>query len=106
LQPGRSGISLRDQYTLEYADYLHSDSALWRITVVYLCSCGNIGKERADEVILRVPLQLRRRKDITVGSSEEERIRAGDVVGVLKEVNATCFEYHREEVRRTICRVC
>jgi nuclear pore complex protein Nup85 len=61
--------------------------------------------ERADEVILRVPLRLRRTKDITAGSSEEERIRAGDVVGILKEVSATCFEYNREEVRRTVCRV-
>jgi nuclear pore complex protein Nup85 len=61
--------------------------------------------ERADEVILRVPLQLRRTKTVNAGSSEEERIRAGDVIGTLKEVNATCFEYQRERVRRTICRV-
>jgi nuclear pore complex protein Nup85 len=89
---------------LEYAEYLHSDSALWRITVTYLCSCGNIGMLRADEVILRVPLRLRHTAGMEV-ASEEERIRAGDVVGTLKEVNATCFEYQREEVRRSICRV-
>ncbi|KAF7969294.1 hypothetical protein HWV62_22433 [Athelia sp. TMB] len=91
----------RGNYTLAYAEYLQSDSALWRITVAYLCSCGDIGKQRADEVILRVPLQLRKQ----AGSLEDERIRAGDVVGVLKEVNSTCFEYQREQVRRTICRI-
>lgn len=100
-----SGISSRDQYTLSYAEYLHSDTALWRITVAYLCSCGDIGKETADQIILRVPLRLRKTKQNIPDSSEEDRIRAGDVVGVLKEVNATCFEYQREEVRRTVCRV-
>lgn len=54
---------------------------------------------------MRVPLRLRKPKDQSAGSLEDERIRAGDVVGVLKEVNSTCFEYQREEVRRIICRV-
>ena len=97
-----SGLTLRDQYILSYADYLRSDPALWRITVDYMYSCGEIGKSRGDEVLLRVPLRLHeQRSDLEVDS----KIRAGDVVGVLKDVNKTCFEYQRENVRRTVCRV-
>ena len=97
-----SGLSLREQYILSYADYLHSDPALWRITVDYMYSCGDVGKSRADEVLLRVPLKLQEQNsDRQINS----RIRAGDVVGVLKDVNKTCFQYRRENVRRTVCRV-
>ncbi|PPQ94447.1 hypothetical protein CVT25_002538 [Psilocybe cyanescens] len=97
-----SEISARDQYVLSYADYLHSDPALWRITVDYMYSCGEIGQKRADEVLLRVPLKLHQQNsDLMVDS----RIRAGDIVGVLKDVNKTCFEYQRESVRRTVCRI-
>ena len=50
----RSGLSLREQYILSYADYLRSDPALWRITVDYMYSCGDVGQSRADEILLRV----------------------------------------------------
>ena len=98
----RSGFSLREQYILSYADYLRSDPALWRITVDYMYSCGDVGKSRADEILLRVPLRLQEQNsDRKINS----RIRAGDVVGALKDVNKTCFQYKRENVRRTVCRV-
>ena len=98
----RLGLSPREQYILSYADYLHSDPALWRITVDYMYSCGDVGKSRADEILLRVPLRLQEQNsDRQINS----RIRAGDVVGVLKDVNKTCFQYRRENVRRTVCRV-
>lgn len=92
-------LSTRDEHVLSYADYLHSDPALWRVTVDYMYSCGNVGKERADEILLRVPLRLQEQ------DSEENKIRAGDVVGVLKDVNQTCFQHKREAVRRSVCRV-
>lgn len=94
-------MSPRDHHILAYAEYLHSDPALWRITVDYMYSCGEVGKQQADEVLLRVPLRLHEQTDPTV----ERRIKAGDVVGVLKDVNQTCFQYQREGVRRTVCRV-
>ncbi|TFK39439.1 nucleoporin Nup85-like protein [Crucibulum laeve] len=97
-----SEVSTRDQYILSYAEYLHSDPALWRITVDYMYSCGDVGKQRADEVLVRVPLNLHEQ---TLDSNAEKRIRAGDVVGVLKDVNQTCFEYQREAIRRTVCRI-
>lgn len=93
-----SGISTRDQYILAYAEYLHSDPFLWRITVDYMYSCEKVGKQRADEILLRTPLRLHE-------PNVEGEIQAGDVVGVLKDVNQTCFEYQREAVRRTVCRV-
>jgi len=65
-------------------------------------SCGEVGQSRADEVLLRVPLKLQEQNsDLKVDS----QIRAGEIVGVLKDVNRTCFEYKRESVRRTVCRV-
>ena len=51
-----SDLTLRDQYTISYAEYLHSDPGLWRITVDYLCTCGDIGKQMADQILMRVPL--------------------------------------------------
>nr|GAT45669.1 predicted protein [Mycena chlorophos] len=95
------GISARDEHVLSYAEYLHSDPALWRITVEYMYSCGEVGKERGDEVLIRVPLRLR---DATQ-PTEDGQIRAGNVVGVLKDVNQTCFDYQREAARRTVCRI-
>ena len=96
-------MSLRDEYILSYADYLHSDHGVWRITVAYMYTCGEIGQRRADEVLVRVPLRLQEQNSDRMVDS---RIRAGEVVGVLKDVYQTCFEYKRENVRRTVCRVC
>ncbi|EDR05684.1 uncharacterized protein LACBIDRAFT_302853 [Laccaria bicolor S238N-H82] len=92
-------LSTRDEHVLSYADYLHSDPALWRVTVEYMYSCGDVGKDRADEILLRVPLRLQEQ------NFEEIKIRAGDVVGVLKDVNQTCFQHKREAVRRSVCRI-
>ncbi|KAF7309813.1 Nuclear pore complex protein Nup85 [Mycena indigotica] len=95
------GISVRDEHILAYADYLHSDPALWRITVEYMYSCGDVGKERGDQVLIRVPLRLQAKGE----QAEEGQIHAGNVVGVLKDVNQTCFDYKREAARRTVCRI-
>jgi nuclear pore complex protein Nup85 len=88
-----------------------------------MCACGDIGKERADQVLVRVPLRLDPGSksfqknvapkmtllgdDYKASGVEDEaaRIRAGDVVGVLKDVNQCCFEHQREGVRRMVCRV-
>jgi len=116
-------MTLRQYHVLQYAEYLHSDPALWRITVDYMCACGEIGTRRADEVLLRVPLgfgtyfqpagpdpsgKKSTANDDRAMDTEDEasRIRAGDIVGVLKEVNQCCFEHGREGVRRMVCRVC
>jgi len=97
-----SEIPLRDRYILSYAGYLRSDPACWRITVDYLMYCGDVGKEMADTVLLRVPLRLKGSNEKT---EDAARIRAGDVTGVLKEINEACFYYGREEVRRMACKI-
>jgi hypothetical protein len=101
--PSSSDISVRDQYILSYADYLHSDQALWRITVAYMCSCGPMGKERADHVLLRVPISFNRNAadsgDVNVAAS------SGEVPGTLRAVIEICHEYGRESVRRMVCTV-
>ena len=94
-------MSTRDQHVLAYAEYLHSDPALWRITITYMYSCREVGKQQADEILLRVPLRLHEQPE----SNAEHQIKAGDVVGVLKDVVETCSQYNREAVRRTVCRV-
>ena len=111
----RLGLSIRDQYVLAYASYLHSDPGLWRLTVDYYCTCGEAGKEMADEVLVRVPLGLKSLHG-TKGKAQDENIPysmtidtddqgTGDLSEVVKELNATCFEYGRENARRMICSV-
>ena len=56
----------------------------------------------ADQVLIHVPLRLQRHAELT---EEEARIRAGDLVGVLKDVLAACFDYERELTRRAVCKV-
>ena len=100
-----SELTLRQHYVLAYADYLRADPALWRITVDYMYSCGEIGKEMGDQVLMRVPLRLEQPKDAAAAGEEAARIRSGQLAGVLKDINETCFEYQREEIRRLVCRV-
>ncbi|KAI0028322.1 Nup85 nucleoporin-domain-containing protein [Vararia minispora EC-137] len=101
------GLTSRRQYVLAYADYLRSDTALWRIAVAYLGACGDIGLQRMDEVLLHVPVVPRDAKAIAVDrSSTDEGNVVAAVPPILKEVVQTCFEYGREHVRRTVCSVC
>lgn len=102
-----SGLTLRQWYILDYAQYLQTDPGLWRLTVDYLCSCGDIGKEMADEVLVRVPLQLHRlaRRAEDMDGDDNAKIRAGDLAGVLKDVNTSCYEHQREGARRAVCRI-
>jgi nuclear pore complex protein Nup85 len=83
-----------------YANFLHSDPGLWRITVAYLYSCGNVGRKTGDEILMRVPLRLHKKE-----KELEEKFRAGEVVGVMKAINESCLEHKRETVRRAVCRV-
>ncbi|KAH7885796.1 Nup85 nucleoporin-domain-containing protein, partial [Phlebopus sp. FC_14] len=102
-----SGLSFRDFYVLSYAQYLHADPALWRITVAYMFSCGRIGAKTADEVLLRVPLRLYSpglKIQAAEGNNEESSLE-GDLSGIIKDVSATCHEYQRESIRRTVCRI-
>lgn len=112
----RTAKNTRDVYVLNYADYLHSDPGLWRLTVDYLCTCGDAGKEVADEVLMRVPLNIndlvssvgKRREPLRGVPMEIEADTQdvdGDLSGVVQELNATCHDYEREHTRRAICRV-
>ncbi|TFK60439.1 hypothetical protein BDN72DRAFT_939980 [Pluteus cervinus] len=96
-----SDLSFRDEYVLAYAEYLHSDHTLWRITLDYMYSCDEIGKRQADEVLLRVPLRLQEQTSKQIETS----IKSGDIVGVLKDVNEICYQHQREMVRRTVLRI-
>lgn len=107
MKPGRSsGLTFRNFYVLSYAQYLHADAALWRITVAYMYSCGKIGAKTADEVLVRVPLRLRGVGSTNATESNaDENTSKGDLSGIIKDLNATCHEYERENARRSICRV-
>jgi nuclear pore complex protein Nup85 len=98
-------MSIRDRYVFGYANYLHSDSALWQLTITYMYSCGEIGTKSADEVLLRVPLRLVNESSSAGEPRIDAQIRAGEVAGILKVVNESCLEFQREHVRRTVCKV-
>lgn len=93
---------------LSYAAYLRSDAGLWRVVADYMYSCNEVGKQQADEVLMRVPLRLYDKSNAvanTEAETEEPEADTEAVVGVLKELNETCSEHKREATRRTICRV-
>ena len=108
-------MTTRDQYVLSYTDFLLSDPGLWRLTVDYLCTCGDIGKEMADAVLIRVPLNLKGhaspgKRRVDEGTAPPEaamdiQIEDGDLSDVVRELNKSCYEHDREPVRRMICRV-
>lgn len=101
-----SELTVRDFYVLSYAQHLHSDSAMWRITVTYMYTCGKIGASTADEILLGVPLRLQGKPSSTTEGGDGEIVSdRGDLSAIVKEVNATCHEYQREAVRRTVCRI-
>ena len=65
-----------------------------------MCSCGTIGKERADQVLLRVPISFKTNPgDINAAA------HSGEVPAALRAVVETCHEYGRESVRRMVCTV-
>jgi hypothetical protein len=68
-----------------------------------MCSCGCIGRERADQVLLRVPISFK----TSPGDSGDVNAaaRSGEVPTALKAVVETCHEYGRESVRRMVCTV-
>lgn len=110
----RSELTPRQHYILQFADYLHSDPSLWRITVDYMCSCGDIGKKRADQVLLRVPMSLSAARPPRQGGDRQQTAMIVDgnsgetsarMEGVLKEVIKACYEYERDEARRMVCSV-
>lgn len=100
-----SGLTPRNFYVLSYAQYLHADSALWRITVAYMFSCGKIGAKTADEVLVRIPLRSHGVGSTNAAERSDENSGKGDLSVVIKDLNATCHEYGRENARRSICRV-
>ena len=109
----RTELSVRDFYIVSYAEYLQTDPALWRLTVSYLSTCGEIGKGMADEVLLRVPLRLEKKtsepenhpRNVTDLDDNMDQDDQDDLSDIVKELSATCFEYRREETRRMICKV-
>lgn len=105
--PDSSGLTIRQWYILSYAEYLRTDPGLWRLTVDYMCSCGNIGKEMADEVLIRVPLQLQPPKggNVAATNTADPQAHSGDLAGILKDVNTSCYEHRREGARRIVCKV-
>jgi nuclear pore complex protein Nup85 len=68
-----------------------------------MCSCGLIGKERADQVLLRVPISFKTNR----GNSGDVNaaVHSGEVPTALRAVVETCHEYGRESVRRMVCTV-
>lgn len=74
--------------------------------MAYMFSCGKVGANTADEVLVRVPLKLHGTASTNAAESNaDDRSSKGDLSGIIKDLNATCHEYERESTRRNICRV-
>jgi len=71
--------------------------------VAYMCSCGIIGEERADQVLLRVPINFK--PSAGVSSGVNATAQSGEVPVALRAVIETCHEYRRESVRRMVCTI-
>jgi nuclear pore complex protein Nup85 len=102
-------LPIRIHFLLNYAEYLLVDPSLWRIAVIYMYECGHAGKLRADEILLRIPLNLGNAKEKGKAVEAGLEIDADDdalVDGRVRQVLELCKEYGREAVRREICRVC
>lgn len=102
-------LPIRIHFLLNYAEYLLVDSSLWRIAVSYMYECGEVGRLRADEVLLRIPLNLGIGKGKGRAIDREHAMDADDddfVDERVKHVLEICKERGREGVRREICRVC
>ena len=65
-----------------------------------MCSSSSIGRERADQVLLRVPIDFNR----GVADPHDANV-SGEVPDALRAVVETCHEYGRESVRRMVCTV-
>lgn len=50
--------TLRDHFSLEYAEHLGSDKGLWRIACAYLGTCGEEGRRRIAVLLERVGLEM------------------------------------------------
>jgi nuclear pore complex protein Nup85 len=101
-------VSIRDHFLLGYAEYLLVDPSLWRIAVLYMCECSEEGKLRADEVLLRIPLDLGHSKGKGKAVDQTDVMEAEDedqVDGKVKQILEICKEHGRESVRREICQV-
>ncbi|KAF8587870.1 hypothetical protein K439DRAFT_1630322 [Ramaria rubella] len=108
LEDEEEKVSLRDFFLLNYAEYLLADPSLWRIAVLYMCECGEEGKLRADEALLRIPLNLSSIKGKEKAVNQNNRMDADDeglVDGRVKQILEICKEHGRERVRREICRI-
>lgn len=53
-----SGLSVRTNLLIEYAEHLLTDPSLWRVTLEYLGACGKEGRAMVAEVIMRVPVDI------------------------------------------------
>jgi Nup85 Nucleoporin len=101
-------LPIRIHFLLGYAEYLLVDPSLWRIAVLYMYECGEAGQLRADEVLLRIPLNLGNTKGKEGTAEREHQMDAEDDVlvdGRVRQVLEICKDHGREGVRREICRV-
>ncbi|KAF8309271.1 hypothetical protein DL93DRAFT_2100127 [Clavulina sp. PMI_390] len=65
-----TGLSLRSNLLIEYAEHLYTDPSLWRVTLEYLGACGAEGKALVAEVIMRIPVDVSLPSQTTLATAE------------------------------------
>ncbi|GAA96838.1 uncharacterized protein L969DRAFT_87937 [Mixia osmundae IAM 14324] len=100
LEAAPQGPSLRDWFILRWADCLRSDDALWRIALDYLSACGEAGRARMSETILRTAFQDK----APASKAEDESMATGGLDDASVEaLLQACTDYSLEAETRKIC---
>jgi nuclear pore complex protein Nup85 len=116
-------ITLREWFILAYADFLHADPGLWRVTIDYLSYCGDQGYGRMREIVLHVPIivdltasgpkpKKGKDKEAVLEEASDEAAMVAATAEVPRpepakfdDVLRACRDYGLDEEARSICRV-
>ncbi|KZW00006.1 hypothetical protein EXIGLDRAFT_723166 [Exidia glandulosa HHB12029] len=109
-----TAVSVRDYLVLSYAEYLRADPHLWRITVDYMYTCGELGERMADQILLTVPITRAdaggETRDVEMGDATTAATAPSSsatndaTIGGVEALSEICREHAREHVRRQICK--
>ena len=97
--------TFRDWFVLRYAEQLHSDPGLWRLTLHYLHYAGESGISVLRRLVLHIPYADPTTPNDTKGKGKEivEAEQQGETT--VHDVIRACYEYGLSTEAEIICKV-